>query len=164
VTKLDPERHIANSSATRSPRLGPSETESVSRNENPYEHTIRAANCASPVRPPPRSGVVTCLASARLRSLYCWTQSSLALSKFGSPISQTPSRAEKRQPGGLPPWRWRGNDPARKALYRVHQRRCGATLMPAQNAQWPLTDPAVAFVRGWLGGGWPAPSSPPPSR
>ena len=54
------------------------------------------------------------LASAQLRSLHRWTRSSLALSKFGSPISRTRSQAEKRQHGGLSPWRWRGNEPHAK--------------------------------------------------
>ena len=42
--KLDADGRIANSSATRSRRLAPSEAESVSKKGNSYDHTNRAAN------------------------------------------------------------------------------------------------------------------------
>ena len=54
--KLDADGRIANSSATRSRRLAPSEAKSVSRKGNSYDHTNRVANA----RRRPRSSVVTC--------------------------------------------------------------------------------------------------------
>jgi hypothetical protein len=44
VTKLDDDGRIANSSATRSQRLAPSEAVSVGRKGNSYDHTIRSGN------------------------------------------------------------------------------------------------------------------------
>jgi hypothetical protein len=94
VAKLDDDGRIANSSATRSQRLAPSEAVSVGRKGNSYDHTIRADN-APAVRPPPRSGAATCLVLAP-------TSIFVSLDPFDLSWQLVETRLTRKSEAGLP--------------------------------------------------------------